>query len=293
MLLVAIVELSTKMIKPMLGIACDLEKLQFPLYASPKLDGIRALVTEDGLCSRNGKLIPNDFVRAMCKDLPIGLDGELIVGNLTATDVFRRTSSEVMSKKGTPRFSYQVFDNYRTEGNFLKRYSTIPFNLRLPHVSINSLKELLKYEETVLNLGYEGVMLRYPNAPYKFGRSTVKEGALLKLKRFSDSEAIILAVEPLYTNLNEATKDNLGRTTRSSHKANLEAQDRLGALLVRDIYTGVEFSVGSGFDDELRDELWNNNPIGKTIKYKYFPVGQKDKPRFPIFLGFRDAQDMS
>lgn len=285
-------------IKPMLGIACNLEKLQFPLYASPKLDGIRALVTEDGLCSRNGKLIPNDFVRAMCKDLPIGLDGELIVGSPTANNVFRATSSGVMSKDKEPDFIYYVFDNYKQEGSFISRYNSITahedycYVKRVDQKAIINMQQLSVYEEDCLTAGFEGVMLRYPNAPYKFGRSTVKEGALLKLKRFSDSEAIILAVEPLYTNLNEATKDNLGRTTRSSHKANLEAQDRLGALLVRDIHTGVEFSVGSGFDDELRDELWNNNPIGKIIKYKYFPVGQKDKPRFPIFLGFRDAQDI-
>lgn len=289
-------------IKPMLGIACDLEKLQFPLYASPKLDGIRALVTEEGLCSRNGKLIPNDFVRAMCKDLPIGLDGELIIGKAFASDVFRITSSGIMTKDKIVHFTYHVFDSFTSQGGYKERYenmkpsyisATNPYIRIVSQNIVENLEALFKYEELYLNLGYEGVMLRYPDAPYKFGRSTVKEGALLKLKRFSDSEAIILAVEPLYTNLNEATKDNLGRTTRSSHKANLEAQDRLGALLVRDIHTGVEFSVGSGFDDELRDELWNNNPIGKIIKYKYFPVGQKDKPRFPIFLGFRDVQDMS
>lgn len=297
--LVYTVEQSSKMIKPMLGIACDLEKLQFPLYASPKLDGIRALVTENGLCSRNGKLIPNDFVRNLCDNLPIGLDGELIVGSPTAKDVFRVTSSGIMSKDKTPDFYYHVFDNFAVSGSFIDRFNSITSHNDYVHVkrveqkAIVDMKALLAFEEACLKQGYEGAMLRYPNAPYKFGRSTVREGALLKLKRFSDSEAEVLAVEPLYTNLNEATKDALGRTARSSHQENKHAQERLGSLLVRDIHTGVEFSVGSGFDDELRDELWNNNPIGKIIKYKFFPVGQKDKPRFPIFLGFRDAQDIS
>ena len=281
----------------MLGIACDLEKLKYPVYASPKLDGIRAIIENNTLCSRNSKAIPNIYTQELFKDLGNGLDGELIVDSPTAPDAFRKTSSGVMSIQGEPNVTFHIFDNYMLKDKgIIERCINIPVmpnTKKVQQVRIENISMLLNYEETCLGAGYEGIMLRYPDAPYKFGRSTIKEGALLKLKRFFDSEALVLAVEPLYTNLNEAAKDALGRTTRSSHQENKHAQERLGSLLVRDIHTGVEFSVGSGFDDELRNELWNNNPIGKIIKYKYFPVGQKDKPRFPIFLGFRDKQDMS
>ena len=62
---------------------------------------------------------------------------------------------------------------------------------------------------------------------------------------------------------------------------------------MRYIHSLFYFFLVSGSEEEQRDELWNNNPIGKIIKYKFFPVGQKDKPRFPIFLSFRHSDDIS
>jgi DNA ligase-1 len=58
--------------------------------------------------------------------------------------------------------------------------------------------------------------------------------------------------------------------------------------------TGVEFEVGTGFDDGLRLAIWKNKDYygKKIVKYKFFPTGSKDKPRFPVFLGFRDAIDI-
>jgi DNA ligase-1 len=67
----------------------------------------------------------------------------------------------------------------------------------------------------------------------------------------------------------------------------------MGKLLVRGIngeFKGVEFKIGSGFTDAHRILLWNQPKIamiGSIVKYKYFKVGCKDKPRQPIYLGFR------
>jgi DNA ligase-1 len=70
----------------------------------------------------------------------------------------------------------------------------------------------------------------------------------------------------------------------------------LGNLIVRDLKTKVEFSIGTGFTNEMRIVLWANHKRGeglkKIVKYKYFPSGGKDKPRFPVFVGFRDKRDM-
>ena len=291
------------MIKPMLGIAADTTKLVFPIYASPKLDGIRVIIKDNQVLSRNGKPIPNMFVQSLLKSYH-GLDGELIVGHPTHPNVFQLTTSGVMSIEGTPNVRLYVFDCWYAEGGIDARYnevlkitqnSSIVDIEVVPQIVINSLEELYKFEEDCLAKGYEGVMLRYPNAPYKNGRSTVKEGALLKLKRFSDSEACILGMEPLLRNHNEPIKNALGHTERSSHIDNKVADDLLGALNVKDIHTGVEFNIGSGFTEEQRKEIWNKQVelIGSIVKYKYFEVGVKDKPRFPIFLGFRDKRDIS
>jgi DNA ligase-1 len=91
-------------------------------------------------------------------------------------------------------------------------------------------------------------------------------------------------------NDNEKTVDALGRAKRSSHKANKHADGTLGALHVVDVRSGVHFDLRTGFDDSLRAEIWANRKryLGKLVKYKYFPSGSKEKPRFPVFLGFRE-----
>ena len=121
---------------------------------------------------------------------------------------------------------------------------------------------------------------------------------MLKVKRFTDSEAEIVGAYELLHNNNEATIDARGFTKRSTHAANKEASGVLGGFNVRDIYSGVEFDLGTGFTLEQRKNLWqawsnnHNYLIGKLCKYKHFPIGVVDKPRHPIFLGFRDRRDV-
>ena len=89
--------------------------------------------------------------------------------------------------------------------------------------------------------------------------------------------------------------DELGYTKRSKKKANLEPTNKLGAFNVKDLKTEVEFKVSTGMTDEQRLEYWEKGTqlVGKVLKYKYQELGPNKKPRFPVFLGFRDKQDMS
>lgn len=291
-------------IRPMLGNNAVLDKIQFPVYASPKLDGVRAIITEEGVMSRSGKPIPNRYVQKLFRDY-VGFDGELIVGSPTASDVFNRTTSGVMSKDGEPNVILYVFDYWKGEFGIYNRYrflknkgleqnSYYGYTFLIEQKFITTSEELAEYEAEQLAKGYEGIMIRNPEALYKHGRSTVKEGGLLKVKRFVDGEAIVIGYEPLLKNNNKAEKDELGYTKRSTAAEGKEALPLLGNLLVKDCKTGVEFSIGSGFTQQLRALMWEtrDNLIGCTAKYKHFPVGEMDKPRFPIFLGFRAKEDM-
>ena len=49
----------TKAFKPMLASPMELEHVRWPMYASVKLDGIRAVVRDGKLLSRSLKPIPN------------------------------------------------------------------------------------------------------------------------------------------------------------------------------------------------------------------------------------------
>ena len=92
-------------------------------------------------------------------------------------------------------------------------------------------------------------------------------------------------------NGNEAKKDATGHTDRSSCKANMVPMNTLGALIL-DTEWG-QLKVGSGFDDAQRQNIWDNQGthLGKLVTFTYQPFGAKDKPRFPVFKGFRHSDD--
>lgn len=58
-----------------------------------------------------------------------------------------------------------------------------------------------------------------------------------------------------YITITNLQKNALGHTERSSHIYNKVADNLLGALNVKDIHTGVEFSIGSGFTEEQRRNM--------------------------------------
>ena len=251
--------------------------LSFPCLASPKIDGIRALVREGVVYSRSGKPLPNPYVQRLFGHLH-GHDGELVVGSPTAPDCFR-SSQAVMGKSGEPDVCFHVFDRWDDPGPFRVRRSRLRGDSPRVHVleqtKILNHAELDAYESGALALGYEGVMLRKADSPYKFGRSTAHEGYLLKVKRFVDAEAEITGMEEQFS-------------------LQGDANGVLGAFHVRDMESGVSFSIGTGFTEEERAGFWRSGSalLGSLVRYRHFPIGVKEKPRFPVFSGLRDRADM-
>lgn len=300
--------IKTEIKRPMLAGRAEVHRLTYPVLVSAKLDGVRALVQGGELLSRSMKLIPNRYVQSLFgRDEFEGLDGELIVGLPNAPDAFRATGSGLMSHEGEPDVHFYVFDDFGEPHGFELRHKLLKQRISklrqyhlgarltlLPHVVVKNEEELRFFEEECLKQGYEGVMIRSMSGPYKEGRSTSAEGWLLKLKRFEDGEAVVLGMEPLMRNHNPAKKNEVGATQRSSHKAGKVADELLGTLLVRDAMTGVEFGIGTGFTEAQRVELWRRREelVGAVVRYKYFPTGSKDAPRFPVFQGFRAGWDL-
>lgn len=286
--------------KPMLSGKCnDSVRLPYPVLASPKLDGIRCLVLNGKVLSRSFKEIPNKYIRFMLENIPTGLDGEIMLRDKNAS--FQEITSAVMSVEGKPDFIFHVFDYVKDslETPYIERMQHL-FNLDVPSYVKKVLPKLItdhdkleRYEEEQLAAGFEGIMVRLLDGPYKCGRSTEREAFLLKIKRFKDGEATVLDFVPKMHNNNPLEKDEFGNAKRSSAKAGLVATAMLGTLKVVDIKTGIDFEVGTGFTDAMRKEIWENRHdyIGKTVKYKYQDVGVKNKPRIPVFLGFRDMRD--
>jgi DNA ligase-1 len=276
---------------------------KFPVLASAKLDGVRAIVRNGVLVSRALKPIPNKHCQALFGRPELnGLDGELVVGAPFGQDVMQRSTSGVMRIEGEPAVTFWVFDDVTLPENFFKsrlldahsRVLNAPQAALVPHAWINTQVELDSYEELCLAQGYEGAMVRDPLGFYKNGRSTAKEGGLVKLKRFSQDEARVVGSEERMHNGNVAEVDNLGHTKRSTHQENKTGRGDLGAL-VCETPEGVRFNIGTGFSDAERLVLWESRDalVGKLVSYKHFAAaGVKDAPRFPVFVSFRHQDDL-
>lgn len=295
------------MTKPMLAVNAEMDKITYPVYASPKLDGIRCLIIDGVAKTRTLKDIPNKHVAGILSNpLLSGLDGELIVGDPTSPAVYRDTVSQIMAHDKTPDFTFHAFDVHNIPGGYRHRLHVLmdviqmtqgnhPFIVLHRQTLIETERSLLNFEAVCVEQGYEGIIVRANlDVHYKFGRSTVNEGSLLKVKRFEDGEAEIIGFEEEMFNGNEAQTNELGRTKRSTARAGLVGKDTLGAFLVRDCVSQVTFSIGTGLTAAERQRYWaaRDSLVGGLIKYKFFPVGVKTAPRHPVFLGFRDKRDL-
>ncbi len=287
--------------RPLLAVPIEhFDRLKFPVLASPKLDGIRCIIRGGVAMSRHLKPIPNRYVQAQLKGAPEGLDGELM---LEVPGTFAKVSSAIMSHDGEPDFTFWAFDMVGPDP-YDVRYLNLTAEvqnlqgsriMRLEQTLCNNLDELSAFEERCVEHGFEGAMVRSRDGAYKYGRSTEKQGILLKWKRFRDDEATIIGVEELMHNDNEATTDALGHTKRSSAKAGKRPAGVLGALVCRRA-DGVEFNIGAGFTDTMRDLYWAARATlpGQRAKFKYQPdpsAPADAAPRFPVFLGLRHKDD--
>lgn len=235
-------------------------------WVSEKLDGVRAYWNGTQLISRQGNVFaaPDWFTADFPK---IPLDGELWMGRGT----FETLSGAV--RKTTPVDSewrairLMVFDMPEQAGDFNQRLETLrrmfaqkhsPYITLVAQEKLPSQKALMARLDEVVNAGGEGLMLHLGSAPYR----GVRSDDLLKLKRFEDAEATVLA--------------HIAGTGKY--------QGAMGALLVQNS-AGVQFKIGTGFSDAQRK---NPPPIGSQITYRYRSITNKGVPRFASFMRVRE-----
>ena len=220
--------------KPMLTSKCERpDQLPFPVLATPKLDGIRCLKVGGKALTRSFKPISNCHAREWIEaNLPDGVDGELMLRDGT----FSETTSAIGRRDGQPDFVFHVFDYVTDSINSpyverINQLAVLPDSVRIVKVLpvwIRNAAELSAYEEECIAAGYEGVMVRTPDSPYKCGRSTEREAWLLKIKRFEDAEAVVLEPYEGMTNQNAAELDAFGRTKRSLAQAGMIGRGEVG-----------------------------------------------------------------
>ncbi|MBY0560062.1 hypothetical protein [Hyphomicrobium sp.] len=274
-------------------------EVTWPKMMSTKLDGFRCLIVEGEPRSRKLLEIPNLHVRRHLTSLPHGLDGELTVGAPNDPNVFTNTAKGVGKQSGEPDFTFWVFDDFSLDAPFMTRHENartvveslnLPYVKLLPHVHVKSADESDDMSRWWFDQGYEGAILRSIAGQYKYGRSTLNEQIMLKIKFWEDTEGEILAVHEQESNTNEAQVDELGHTKRSTAKAGKVANGTLGAVDVRwnNGKETVEFSLAAGVAAlwAIKDEL-----PGQMVSFKFNGIGVNGRPRFPIWKGLRSAID--
>jgi DNA ligase 1 len=282
------------------------QQLRYPLLCSPKLDGIRCIIKNGVALSRSGKALRSGQVQEEYGTAEFEhWDGELVVGDPASPDSCRKTTSHVMSFDKPGDVKFYAFDYthpdwlHKKYWERLERLSHIkPHRIVygdyqiLTHRLIESYAQLLSYEEEQLEKGYEGVMMRGIDSPYKNGRATFNEGIIYKLKRFKEDEGRIIGLVEQLVNENAQERDELGYAKRSTSKEGLVPGGRLGTFVVD--FNGMVVTVAPGnFDHSDREFIWENQEMfmGKLLKFRHFAHGVKDLPRFPRAVALRDEID--
>jgi DNA ligase-1 len=252
------------------------DKITYPVYSQPKLDGIRCIVKSDGMWSRNGKRIvsaPHIFesMKHIFEAYPdLVLDGELYADkfandfNAICSLVKKTKPTSADLKASAESIQYWVYDVPSCDEVFSERRHEL-FNLILPSCcnivpthEVDNEEVLMRLYEMYVNKGYEGQMIR-TNEKYENKRSK----SLLKHKSFIDEEYIILDIE-----------EGIGNKTGMVGSFVFENKD------------GKRFNSSPKFNWEECTQMWNDraNLIGKSATVKYFNLTPDGVPRFPYVI---------
>ena len=259
------------------------DKITFPIYSQPKLDGVRCIVRADGMWSRNGKPIisaPHIFeaLKPLFENEPdLILDGELYANRNVADfntiiSCVRKTKPTQEDLQISAKFiQYHVYDVPSVNESFNGRWRELDeLNLDFPecvtmvetHV-LNNKNEITEWYSSYMEQGYEGQILR-TDSVYENKRSK----SLLKHKSFVDAEFEILGVE-------EGKGNHAGKVGRLNFQIN-----------------GKPFDAAVNGDWEYIERLWKSKDglIGKTATVKYFELTEDGIPRFPKVIAIRDFE---
>lgn len=316
------------MLKPSLATDADLSAVQFPAIISPKLDGVRALNLNGTLTGRSLDPFPGTGITEyFSRPEFLGLDGEMILGSDPTAERLCSLTTGAMGKfNGVAEMAdlhWYLFDYV------LPSMVNLPYHQRLtllenrvmqllamgfrrihlmPRVVITKREELDEVIAHYSMMGYEGTIIRNPSAPYKEGRATLKGQHLWRVKPWGDFEILVTGITEGQKNENEAKKNTLGRTERSSAQAGMVPNGQVGSIqgtLVRDLVVnggaltipaGTLITAGSGKMTVEEAIYYFQNPdkiVGHICKVKHLPYGVKTVPRFPTFESLRLKQDMS
>ena len=246
------------------------KKVKFPCFVQPKLDGMRALGTEeDGFISRTGK--PIDTLRHI---VLADLEDHILDGELYAHGISFQENMKLIKKYRphlTEQVKYHVYDIVM-DAPFEVRYKTlISIASDIPDVHIvethliESQEQLIAFHQQFIAEGYEGTMIRHSEEGYQVNK---RSSQLLKYKDFLDEVYQVVDVIPSESRPEQGIVVCALNVVRSPK---------------------VVFNCGMKFPHEAREEILRNKHmyIGQMAEVRFFEFTDGGLPRFPVCVGFR------
>lgn len=308
--------------KPLLAVNSEPKDVVLPSYVSTKYEGVRAVFTPQGLRTRNLKAFGNDelynvphikLVEDFCAVNNVYIEGELYIHDTT----FRMLQSYTAENGNANchRMKLMVFDCYsETSSNapFEQRYEwylyitrTLSNPMVIPvyqELLIDPIAQIPEMYATAIEHGYEGVCIKAKDAPYKKGRSTLKQGIFTRIKPERDYDCIVLDIIERQHNLVESHVNELGMLAKRQDK---DAKAASGLAQSAIVYTPElemvhKVSLTRNIKDIVatrhspsRKHIWENKTeyIGKAMRFVAIPVPGNDVPRSPRFDAWRDDLD--
>jgi ATP-dependent DNA ligase len=262
------------------------DKITYPIFSQPKLDGIRCIVTKDGMFSRNGKpIISAPHIRESLSEVfdvypELILDGELYADkfandfNKIVSLVKKTKPTDADLKESKKNIEYWIYDlpSYDTFGydsifanrifelsDLFENYNAFNKHCVLVQTAIcNDEDEVMELYGEYVDKGFEGQMLR-TNGKYENKRSKF----LMKHKSFIDEEYTILDIV-----------EGEGNRTGTA------------GYMVFETENGDRFKSNvKGTWEETAEMLKNKKKlIGKEATIKYFNLTPAGIPRFPYVV---------
>lgn len=253
-----------------------LNKWEPPYIVQPKYDGVRcrAVPLESGyilLSSEENVIfsVPHINVALNALNIDIELDGELYCHGMSFEEIISITSRTRNIHPNSTAIKFHLFDVV-TEGNQVERLEDVvkighmsKWIVQSPMYACESLDDIMRIYDEIIRKGFEGIIVRHYLNRYERKRSTW----IMKFKPKKDDTYEIIG-----------TKEEIDKEGNP--------KDTLGALICLS-GDGNTFSVGTGFTDERRKELWESRGLLEglfaKVQYQHITSGNK-VPRFPVFV---------
>ena len=249
-----------------------------PYVVQPKYDGVRCrlLPSETGtnhilVSSEENILFSVPHLNELFDRMKVTeeLDGELYCHGMRFEEIVSITSRTQNLHPDHKRIQFHLFDiidesiQYERLLRVESYRGTSPWIAVAPYYLCNSLDDVLRAYDKIIESGYEGIIVRHIANFYARKRSTF----VMKFKPKKEDDYQIVGVQE------EIDKEG-------------EPKGSLGALVCLS-GDGNLFNVGTGFSAEQRQIFWELGPalVGRTAKVKYQHITSgRAVPRFPVFV---------